>query len=364
MGRLRVPLEKPKPDIETFCAVVRRERIPSRPPLVELMVDEELMSYFLGKHLKRKWVGIEDRETRETYLRNNIEFWYRFGYDYIRLSGGLNFPGRSRVTEDTASLSSGKRGWAEEGRGPISSWEEFEKYPWPDVEKVDLEPYEFVSRNLPEGMGLFACPSAGILEVPLNSLMGYETLSFALYDKPDLVKAVFDRVGELIYGFYKRIVGLSSLYGFFQGDDMGFKTATLFSPQTLREYVLPWHKKIASLAHENGLLYLFHACGNLEAIMEDLIEDVRIDAKHSFEDAIMPVAEFRKKYGDRIAVLGGVDVDVLARSSQENVRKRTREILDECMSSPGYALGSGNSVANYVPAENYVAMVEEGLNWG
>lgn len=28
-----------------------------------------------------------------------------------------------------------------------------------------------------------------------------------------------------------------------------------------------------------------------------------------------------------------------------------------------YALGSGNSVANYVPVQNYLAMLDEGYHW-
>jgi len=41
----------------------------------------------------------------------------------------------------------------------------------------------------------------------------------------------------------------------------------------------------------------------------ELFVDGRIDAKHSYEDAIMPVTEAKKKYGEKIAILGGVDVD-------------------------------------------------------
>jgi len=44
----------------------------------------------------------------------------------------------------------------------------------------------------------------------------------------------------------------------------------------------------------------------------DLINFVGIDTKPSFEDAIMPVAEVKRKYGGRIAILGGVDVNKLS----------------------------------------------------
>ena len=82
--------------------------------------------------------------------------------------------------------------------------------------------------------------------------------------------------------------------------------------------------------------------------MEDLIEDVRIDAKHSFEDTIMPITEFKRAYGKRISVLGGVDVNKLCRLEENELRHYVRGILDSCMPTGGYMLGSGNSIANYV----------------
>ena len=88
------------------------------------------------------------------------------------------------------------------------------------------------------------------------------------------------------------------------------------------------------------------------------------DAKHSFEDKIMPVEEVSRRWGDRISVLGGVDMDLLGRGSEAEVRRRTREILDSCAGrGTGYSLGTGNSVANYIPAENYLAMLDEGRRW-
>ena len=92
--------------------------------------------------------------------------------------------------------------------------------------------------------------------------------------------------------------------------------------------------------------------------MPDLIEDVRIDAKHSFEDVIVPVEEFKQRWGARVAVLGGVDVDLLSRGTEEDVRRRTRQILEACAPGGGYACGSGNSITNYMPTGNYLAMIE------
>jgi uroporphyrinogen decarboxylase len=89
---------------------------------------------------------------------------------------------------------------------------------------------------------------------------------------------------------------------------------------------------------------------------------VGIDGKHSFEDAILPVEEFYARYGERIAVLGGIDVDILAAGTPEQVRKRARTLIEACGSRGRYAIGSGNSIPSYVSVENYLAMVDEALS--
>jgi uroporphyrinogen decarboxylase len=94
--------------------------------------------------------------------------------------------------------------------------------------------------------------------------------------------------------------------------------------------------------------------------MEDLIEDVGIDARHSFEDTIERVEGVKDKYGDRIALLGGIDVDFLCRADEEQIRRRVRHTLEHCNPGGGYCLGTGNSVANYIPLDSYLVMLDEG----
>ncbi len=94
--------------------------------------------------------------------------------------------------------------------------------------------------------------------------------------------------------------------------------------------------------------------------MEDLIEDVKIDGKHSFEDTIESVIVDKKLYGARIALIGGIDVHFLCRSDESAIRRRVRKTLDACLPGGGYCLGTGNSVANYIPLSNYLIMLDEG----
>jgi uroporphyrinogen decarboxylase len=311
--------------------------------------------------LGRSWVEAGgDRASQRAYLDNFVEFWYRMGYDFVRFERGLGFTVHRLLAADTAPGSSRERAWADEHRGSIQSWEDFERYPWPRVEEMDFFPFEYLNDHLPEGMGLVTCHAAGVFE-HLSQIMSLEGLCLALYDDADLVRAVADRVGELMVGFYGHLLDLDRVIAIFQGDDMGFRTATLVSPSALRELVLPWHKRFAALAHAHGIPYFLHSCGNLETIIEDLIEEVGIDGKHSFEDAILPVQDFQARYGHRVAVLGGLDVDILAASSPEQVRQKTRMLIETCGPRGRYAIGSGNSIPSYIPVANYLAMVDEAL---
>jgi len=156
----------------------------------------------------------------------------------------------------------------------------------------------------------------------------------------------------------------SRVQGIWGSDDMGFRTGPLIGPDDLREFILPGHRRSAELAHGAGKLYLLHSCGRLELIMEDLVEEVKIDARHSFEDTAEPVVEVKRRWGDRVSLIGGIDMDFLCRAGEEQVRRRVRETLAVCQPGGGYCLGTGNSVANYVPVDNYLALLEEGRRYG
>jgi len=114
-------------------------------------------------------------------------------------------------------------------------------------------------------------------------------------------------------------------------------------------------------AHAAGKPFILHSCGQLEAVYDDLIDFCKIDAKHSFEDQIMPVAQFKRRYGGRVTPLGGLDVDVICRGTQEEVRRYAREHIAECFKDGFWALGTGNSLTDYMPVDNYLAVIDEGM---
>ncbi|MGD2156135.1 MAG: uroporphyrinogen decarboxylase family protein [Anaerolineales bacterium] len=372
MPRTSLPLKNPKPNVSRFLDIIRGKIKPQRPPLIDLKVDRAVMKPIVIELLNRRWVNLEmlsfpalfnarpqpplDRADEIAAWDNFVEFWYRLGYDAIRFEVGMIFPRIAQTAADD-TMTNRERRWADLGEGVIVDWESFEEYPWPKLEDVNFFPLEYVSSHLPEGMGLFISHAAGVFE-HVSELVSFEKLCYLLYDDFEFVRAVCDRIGELMESFYRQVIDFPHICAIFPGDDMGFRTSTLISPQALRELFLPWHARFAKIAHDSDLSFYFHSCGDVYNLMPDLINTVNIDAKHSFEDAILPVEEFLRQYGDRVGALGGLDVGYLSQHTPEEVKVYVREKIERCTPYSKFAVGTGSSVTSYIPPQNYLAMLE------
>jgi len=353
--------EQITPNFQELHAVIKGERQPSRVHLAELGIDREVIRFVMENVFGEKWDPSADDPGRPS-SRQLVSFYTRMGYDcalcWARFQNLPEF--KERKAADTAELSRGERHWVEEGGGIIKNWEDFERIRWDSI-TPDFAGLDEMRQVLPEGMKLVV--GATVFEMILERFLGYEDLFVLSVDNPELVEAVFERWGQKVYDYYRQAIEYPEVGAIFHADDLGYKTATMMSPDFLRKNVFSWFRKYAALAHEQDKTYWYHCCGNVLNVMDDLIDDVKIDAFHSFQDVIIPVSEFVHRYGGSVAALGGVDVDLLARLDESSLRQYVRGILKECM--PGrFALGSGNSVTNYIPVQNYLAMVDEARRWG
>jgi uroporphyrinogen decarboxylase len=353
------PFFHSQPDAQSAIDHLMGRKQLDRPPLVEYIIDESILRPLLTQ-MGRAWV---DGGTDLTGWLDNFAAFYRgMGYSLVKFELSLPFESRRLLAADTSPFVQRDRSWSDQHHGTINSWKEFECFPWPKVENFDFSPVEILNKRLPEGMGLMLSHAGGPFE-KLSDLMSYEGLCLGLYDDFTLVEAIQNRVGELMERFYAHLLDFDRVMALFPGDDMGFRSGTLIGPEHLRQLSLPWHRCYSNMAHEHGIPYFLHSCGRLANIIDDLIDTVGIDGKHSYEDAIIPADEFQEHYGGSepgsIAVLGGLDLNILAGGTPEEVRKRTRYLVDTCNPRGRYAIGSGNSIPSYIPVANYLAMVEE-----
>jgi hypothetical protein len=336
-----------QPDYRQIEMVLHNKR-PDRLPLYEHHIDTPFIEKVLGKT-----ISIEGNKSAdyEEYYRQIIGFWRDMTYDAFDYEAAICevFPGHGAIMGGM--------------KGPIQTRDDFNNYPFDDIPKIFWETYtphlEAIRKVMPPGMKAFGGCGYGIFESS-EDLVGYEYLAVLSYLDPDLFRDLFNRIGDLYEELWSEMIRkYSDLFVFYRmGDDLGFSNATLLEPDTIRHHIIPQYKRIINLAHNDNKKFLLHSCGNIFEIMEDII-NVGIDAKHSNEDGIAPFEEWITRYNDRIGLFGGIDVNTICLKPYDEVYKivlekgtRYREM------SKGYGLGSGNSIADYVPVEGFMAMVD------
>lgn len=333
-------------DFTQLLKVLKRQR-PDRPVLFELFMNDVLYSRVTGE-TPRTPPG------NPANLKLQIDAFAALGYDYASVSSFLlnfAFPRGQRDTLASCSINAG---------AVISDRATCEKYAWPNPDNARYDLLEQAGEFLEEGQKLIVFGPNGLLENVIG-LVGYDNLCLMLADDPDLAKDVCDRVGSRLTAFYAQVAALPTVGACIVNDDWGFKTQTMLAPATMRQYIFPWHKKMVAALHAAGKPAILHSCGYPHEIMDDIVDDIKFDGKHSYEDNIQPVEQAYEQYGRRIAVMGGIDLDFICRSTPAEIKKRSKAMLAKAAERGGYALGSGNSIPEYVPYENYLAMIEAAM---
>lgn len=338
-----------RPNIEQFKKTLKRGKA-DYVPICELGIHPRIREKFLGRPIQS--------------LKDHVDFWYQAGYDYIKLQPRADFnPAKIGLTSEKSFKEDGTLGynWASEGKGIISSEEDFERYQFPNANDFGYEDFETVKKYLPEGMGVIG--QYGDIFTMTWEMMGFETFSMALFENPALIDALNQRLGRLVLSMFEYFAQSDAVDVLWYSDDIAFTNGLLMSPDVLRQYVFPWIAKIGDLAKQYNKPLIYHTDGILYEVMEDIIA-CGVDALHPIEPKAMRIKEVKERYGDRLCLIGHVDVDLLCRGSKEEVRAQVRKNIEEAGYNGGYCVGSGNSIPDYVNFENYLAMLEAAREFG
>jgi uroporphyrinogen decarboxylase len=328
-----------EPDFSQFLRILERGK-PDRPTLFEFLTDEKVV-------LDEDQVSASQQDAAiHQYIRCFMENGFDFASLPTWVTGFLDFPKGDRSHGESVSQNEG---------GIIHDEASFADYPWPDPSAADYSVIKRWEKWLPEGAKFILMSPGGVLEL-LTDLVGFEDLCFMMLDEPDLVSAIAEGIGTRMLTYYARQLEYDSVGACVVNDDWGYKTSTMFSPAMMREFVIPWHRKIVALIHDAGRPAILHSCGNLGPLWEDVIEDIGYDAKQSFEDSILPVEQAYEQYGNRIAILGGIDVGFLCDRTPEEIKCRAKNLIELTDGCRGYAVGSGNSITRYVPRRSFLAL--------
>lgn len=326
-----------------------RNKEVARLPLYEHSVGINIIEKVLGKEVNCLMGG--DFEDKKEWVRRISEFYRKMGYDFFNyeLTIGGAMPGSGALGGHVDPV--------------IKNRSDFDRYPWeeiPDIYfKIYGEYFDALKDVTPHDLKALGGPGNGIFEC-VQELTGYENLCYIKADDEELYADLFNKVGETNYKIWEKFLKqYGNCYSVFRfGDDLGFKNSTLLSVDDIKCHIIPQYQRIVSLIHGTGKPFVLHSCGCIFDVMDDIIARVKIDAKHSNEDEIAPFWEWVERYGDRIGNFGGIDTDAVCRLSKPEMKDYIIEVVKKSKGKGGFAFGSGNSIPDYVPVENYIAMNE------
>lgn len=236
-------------------------------------------------------------------------------------------------------------------------------YPWPDPDDPGL------IRGLKEQIQRIreTTDCAAILTIPApfvhitQYLRGFEDwyCDFVLNTK--VLEALFDAVLEITMEIAKNElleVG-QEVDIVICADDLGAQQGTQISKEDYRKYVKPRHEKYYRQVHDlSPAKLLFHTCGSVSTIIEDLIE-IGVDILNPVQitAANMDPVELKRKYGERITFWGAMDNHtILPRGSVSDVKRMVEERIEQMGEGGGYVLSSCHNIQPDVPVENIIAM--------
>ncbi len=196
-------------------------------------------------------------------------------------------------------------------------------------------------------------------------LRGMENALCDFYENPNQVHRLLDAITSFYVTLIERAGRELNTDGIYVTDDIGMQTGPMFMLETFREFLKPRYARLIKAAHDNGMHFWMHTCGDVRLFLDDLVE-IGLDVIHPIQKYTMPEKEIARKYGDRLCVWAGMDVQyTLPRGTPEEVRREVQFMIDTYDRPDGGCMVTvGNGVTPDVPLANLEAFLAETYEYG
>ena len=190
-------------------------------------------------------------------------------------------------------------------------------------------------------------------------LRGMENTFEDFYLNPEsldrLLGVLTDYALEMIRGWAR----WENIDAIFVTDDWGTQQALMISPEIWRKFFAHRYRRIAEEAHRFGMDLIFHSCGNVSAIIGDLI-DAGVDVLDPIQPDAMDLQALAREYGGKLAISGGISDQRLARLTPQQIKDEIRATIDLLGRAfdNAYLVGPSNALTPEIPLANIEAMFE------
>ena len=97
-------------------------------------------------------------------------------------------------------------------------------------------------------------------------------------------------------------------------DDLAYQHSTYISPGDSEKLLGPLYSDVVAGIHAGGAYALFHSCGNITALLPQLVES-GFDCLAACQDQCLDLVSLKRVYGSQLTFLSGMYADVLEAES-------------------------------------------------
>jgi uroporphyrinogen decarboxylase len=296
------------------------------------------------RHEEADRVAIQDGPWSTTIARwrreglpENISPAEFFDYEFVRIGADRSFRFPIKVLEETDEYrihvdANGRtlKNWKGRTSTPMlidyavktrDDWEKYKQRLTPDRSRINWDVMEQAYERARK-LDKFFCYSGGAGYQASTGKIHLESMLEAMVTDPEWIKDVIDTGVDLTLGLFKMLINEGYEFdGYWCSDDLGHRNGLMFSPREFCDLVMPAHKRLCDFCRENGIFAILHSCGNFNEVVPELIE-IGWDCLQPLEvKAGMDVIELKRRYGDKVAFMGGIDVRVMADGTGEELEE-------------------------------------------
>jgi uroporphyrinogen decarboxylase len=338
-----------------------RQGTGDRVPLFEISIHKSIQEKILARQI--------------VTLQDEIDFWRTAGYDFVCIRAGVRSIVRGlhpavqqwRSARHDMPSASRKPGWVGEETAFIHSRRDLAEFPWPAPQDLGgdngydslEELLKEYSRLLPGEMKLIV--QLGYLFMGTWQLMGFENFGMQLADDPGLVQAVVEKLAESQAAVLEILLQHDCAGAVWMPDDLCYNSGPVVSPGVYRQFIYPGYVKMIERCHQAGIPVGLHSDGDLKRLLPELVA-CGFDCIHPFEPPLNDIVDVKRTWGDRISLAGNIDLKAtLCLGTPDAVRAEVLTKFRALAPGGGWLIGSSNSIPDFVPIENYRALLDASL---
>ncbi|MGN1141150.1 MAG: uroporphyrinogen decarboxylase family protein [Oliverpabstia sp.] len=190
----------------------------------------------------------------------------------------------------------------------------------------------------------------------LDWALGMEDYMCYCMTDPDLIAKLAEKIMDFEVGRAKLFLDKGA-EAILMTDDIAFNTGLLLPPDTMKVVAYPFYKKaIREIKAYKDVPVIFHSDGYLHDVLQDIV-DCGFDAIQSLQpSAGMDIGRVKKEFGDRLCLIGNVDLNyLLPFGTPDEVTAEVKK-LAETAGPEGFILSTCNILTDAVKVENAKAM--------